>query len=138
MKIRVTKDDFLKGKLVTPGWHPCIISSWDDTGKAGENAKNPGSSLTKVEFKVVDGPDKGTTLFTQFSEVAPAFMVPLIEAVSGKEFDKTKDVEFDVDAAAMKGKTVDVHVIRGSYNNKPKNEVDGYRKFSGRPAPVGG
>lgn len=127
----VSPEDFLKGQLVEPGWHPSVIVSWDDTKKAGQNAKNPGSQLVEVQFKVTAGPNKGATVYTNFSEVAPAFLVPLLEAVSGTKFDKSKPVQLDVDAAAMKGKAVDIHVVRGSYNNKPNNQVDGYKAYSG-------
>jgi hypothetical protein len=69
MKYRVSKEDFLKNKLVNLGWHPCVIKVWDETGRAGAQAKNPGSQLTKVEFKILAGPDKDSTLYTQFSEL---------------------------------------------------------------------
>lgn len=131
MRFSVPPEDFLKGQLVEPGWHPSIITVWDEEGKAGDSAKNPGSQITKVQFKVTHGPNKGATVYAQFSEVAPSFIVPLVEAVTGQTFDKKKQVNFETSAAMMKGKYVDIHVIRGSYQNKPKNEVDGYRKYTG-------
>lgn len=131
----MTPEDFLKGQLVQPGWHPAVIIGWDESKVAGQNAKNPGSSLIEAQFKITDGPNKGATLFQNFSEVAPGFMVPLMEAL-GHKFDKTKAATFETSAATMKNKTVDIHVVRGSYNNKPKNDIDGYRAYTGKPAPV--
>lgn len=135
MKFNVSPEDFLKGQLVDPGWHPSVIVAWDDTKRSGQNAKNPGSTYIEAQFKITEGPAKGVVLYQNFSEVAPAFLVPLLEAL-GAKFDKTKNVQFEVDAANMKNKTVDIHVVRGSYNNKPKNEIDGYKPYSGKQAPA--
>lgn len=136
MKFRVTPEDFLKGGLVEIGWHPAVIVGWDDTKKAGASAKNPGSTYIEAQFKIVAGPNKGMTLYQNFSEIAPAFIAPVLEAITGKTIDKTKVFEFEVDAASMKNKVLDIHVVRGSYNNKPKNEIDGYRVFTGPKEPA--
>lgn len=131
MKFVVSPEDFLKGGLVEKGWHPALIQKWDDTKRAGQNAKNPGSTLIEVQYKITAGPNKGAVVYVNFSEVAPAFIVPLLEAIKGETFNKKENVEFDVNSATMEGKLVDIHVERGSYNNKPNNQVDGYRPYSG-------
>lgn len=135
MKFQMTAEDFLKGQLVEPGWHPSVINSWDDTKRAGKDAKHPGSVLIEAQFKITAGPAKGMILYQNFSEVAPGFLIPLLEAL-GQKFDKTKPVTFEVESHQMRGKLVDVHVIRGSYNNKPKNEIDGYKVYSGPKEPA--
>ena len=135
MKFQMTPEDFLKGQLVEPGWHPATINSWDDTKKAGASAKNPGSSLIEAQFKITAGPAKGQILYQNYSEVAPGFLIPLLEAL-GQKFEKTKTVSFEVESHQMRGKLVDIHVVRGSYNNKPKNEIDGYKAYTGPTAPA--
>lgn len=136
MKFQITPEDFLKGGLVVVGWHPTQIVKWDDTSKtAGDTAKHPGSQLINVEFKIVDGPEKGKILYHNFSEVAPAFMVPLLEAL-GAKFDKKTIVEIEPTKASMEGKYVDCHVMRGSYKGKPNSTIDLWRPFSGKVAPV--
>lgn len=131
MKFQITPEDFLKGGLISIGWHPAQIVKWDDVTKvAGATAKNPGSQLINVEFKIVAGPEKGKSVYTNFSEVAPAFMVPLLEAL-GASFDKKSTVEIEVTKASMEGKLVDVHTARGSYQGKPNTSIDMYRKYTG-------
>jgi hypothetical protein len=58
MRFSVTPDDFLKGELPEPGWHPAQIVKWDDTKVAGSAAKNPGSTVIAVTFKIVAGKGK--------------------------------------------------------------------------------
>jgi hypothetical protein len=62
-------------------------------------------------------------------------MTPLYEALTGK-VDRTKDLDFELNQSMTVGKVVDVHVVRGSYNGKPNNTVDGYKKYSGPSAPA--
>lgn len=131
MKFRVTKEDFLKGGLAELGWHPSRIKVWDDTKVSGANAKNPGSQYTEAQFEIVAGPSKGKVIYSNFSEITPVFMVPLLEGITGQTVDKNKDFEFEVSRASMEGKLVDIHLIASSYNNKPKREIDGYRKYTG-------
>lgn len=127
----MTPDDFLKGGLAETGWHPSQIKVWDDSSKvAGETSKNPGSQLINVEFKMLVGPNKGKSAFVNFSEVAPGFMIPLLEAL-GMTFDKKSTVQIEVTRASMEGKLVDIHLIPAIYKGKPKREIDAYRKYTG-------
>src|SRR5689334_13874164 len=105
MRFNVTPEDFLKGELAGLGWHPSQIIKWDDTKTAGATSKNPGSTVINVAFKIVAGPSKDKVVFQNFSEVAPAFMVPLLEAL-GATFNKKEQVTFEVSAGAMEGKLV--------------------------------
>lgn len=127
----MTPEDFLKGGLLALGWHPAQIVKWDDQSKvAGETAKNPGSQLIQVEYKITAGPEKGKIAYGNFSEVAPGFMIPLLEAL-GAVFDKKSLVEVEVKRETMEGKFVDIHIMRGSYKGKPNSTIDGYRKYTG-------
>jgi hypothetical protein len=134
MKFQMTPDDFLKGGLAEIGWHPAQIVKWDDTSKtAGPTSKNPGSQLINVEFKMTAGPNKGKPAYTNFSEVAPGFMIPLLEAL-GATFDKKSTVTVEVTKASMEGKFVDIHLVPGSFNGKPNRTIDAYRKYTGPQA----
>lgn len=137
MRFTASPEDFLKGALVPVGWHPSIIASYAE--KTSKTPTDPNklekwegpSTYIELQFKIVDGPSKGTVVYQNFSEKAPAFIIPLLEAL-GDKVDKSKAVTREVSEATLKGKTVDIHVVRGSYNNKPKNEIDGYKTFSGK------
>lgn len=134
MRFQMTPDDFLKGGLLALGWHPTQIIKWDDaTKQAGATAKNPGSQLIQVEYRITAGPEKGKVAYGNFSEVAPGFMVPLLEAL-GATFDKKSTVQIEVTRAGMEGKLVDIHLIAGSYNGKPNRTIDAYRKYTGPEA----
>lgn len=134
MKFQLTPEDFLKGGLAELGWHPAQIVKWDDTTKvAGPESKNPGSQLINVEFKMVAGPNKGKSAFQNYSEVAPGFMIGLLEAL-GQKFDKNSTVSIEVTKASMEGKFVDLHLIAGSYNGKPNRQIDAFRPYTGPKA----
>lgn len=135
MKFQMTPDDFLKGGLLELGWHPAQIVKWDDTKVAGPTAKNPGSTVINVEFKIVAGPSKGKVAYQNFSEVAPGFMIGLLEGL-GQVFDKTKTVQIEVTRASMEGKTVDVHIAAGvnKQTGQPNRIIDAYRKYTGPTA----
>lgn len=134
MRFTVTPEDFLKGGLVELGWHPAQIVSWDESGVAGPTAKNPGSQLIKVKYRITAGQNKDREIYGQFSEVAPTFMLGLLEALAGKAFDKTQTANIETSQASMEGKLVDIHLIPAVYNGKPKREVDAWRPYTGPQA----
>jgi hypothetical protein len=132
MRFKVSPEDFLKGQLAEVGWHPSIVHSYEEKMSKPKDG-GESSQYSEVQFKIVDGPSKGIVVYQNFSEKAPSFIVPLLEAL-GATIDRKKVYDGEISAANMKGKLVDIHVVRGTWNNKPKNEIDGYRAFSGRPA----
>ena len=142
MRFAAAPEDFLKGRLVDPGWHPAVISAY--TEKTSKPPSDPEklkawegpSAYAEVQFKITDGPFKGTVIYQNFSEKASTFIVPLLEAISKQQIDKSKAFAADVDESKLLNKTVDIHVVRGSWNNKPKNEIDGYKPFTGKAAPA--
>jgi len=137
-KFNVTPEDFLKGELAEPGWHPSVIKNYEEKITQRKPNSPPDwvpSMYIEVQFKITAGKNKGQVKYQNFSEKAPAFMVPLLEAL-GLKVNKKEGVEFEVSKEKLEGKLVDIHIIRGSYNNKPKDEIDGYKPYSG-PALTG-
>lgn len=136
MKFNLTPDDFLKGKLVTPGWHPCEIVGYEEkTSKEKVDANGnrvPPSMYVELKLKIVAGKesDVGVVLYQNFSEKAPGFIVPFLEAISGKTVEK-KPQEITFTKEKLVGQKIDALVVRGNYNNKPNNQVQEFKPFSG-------
>lgn len=134
MRLTASPDDFLKGKPIDIGFHPSVIFAYEEKTskrKPDSPADWSPSQYAEVQFKITAGPAKGQVVYTNFSEKAATFIVPLLEAISGKEIDKTKAFQADISESILKGKQVDIHVVRGEWKGKPKNEIDGYRPYSG-------
>lgn len=144
MKFHINPDDFLKGQLVTMGWHPSQIVNYSEEispAKTDERGKYiEASTYIQLQYKITDGDFKGVVLFGNYSEKAQSMIVPVLEAL-GAKFDKTKAVDLDLSKEKFLGKTLDIHVVRGTFAKpgqtpKPKNEIDGYKPYSGKGAVV--
>lgn len=137
MIFNVTAEDFLKGTILNPGWYPCIIVGVSDT-----TSEKKGTAGVEITFKVV-APEqfKGVPLTVSFWESAPGMVLPLLDAVAGKPIPRTPGA-LKVNEEALKGKTVDVEVKRGEWNNRAKNDVVNFKPYSGpalnaAPKPAG-
>lgn len=120
MKLKFTADDLNRGVLVDAGeWYPVEIS-----GYQAANAKTDNSKLDKFTFKILTGKFKDAKLYGQFSEKAPGFAIPFIEAITGMKVTEGMEAELD---HRLVGKQLEVYVVRGEYKNKPTNEVKEYR-----------
>ena len=115
----VSKEDILRSKIVTPGWYAAVVKS-----VAQKAAKTDGSTNTIISFKVVGGTYDGVPIDTLFSEKAPGFAVPLMEALLGRKI--SPDGE-QVDFEKAVGKEILIYVKNGMFNNRPKNEIEDYR-----------
>jgi len=136
MRFQMSPEDFLKGQLAEAGWHPAVIATAEE--KLSKGGINPNTGLEKekvmmlvVQFKITDGPSKGCIVYQNYPENIPAFICDLMEQGFGLTVDRKKGLDVDVTPEKMKGKTVDIHLIRGSWNGKPKNDIDGYRPYTG-------
>lgn len=124
----ITQDDINKGKLVEPAvWYPVEVVKVED-----KVAKTSGADMILVHLLIRDGEFKGTTLYQNFMPDFPGFIVDFLAAISGTE--RTKEFEqkilnnpIDISDKTVKGKKLEVYVTRGSYNNKPNNQIEGYR-----------
>lgn len=135
MRFNVTPEDFLKGQLVPPGIYPAtVVACEPKTSKRQPNSPPEWAPSTyfEVQFKIVSPENfKGVTVYQNFSEKAPVFMVPFLEALGHPPIDRKKGAAFEFEPSKIIGKNVDISVKRGSFNNKPNNEVDGFRKYTG-------
>ena len=119
----ITREDLLRGKVVSPGWYPLFIK----TVIKGE-AKTDGSMKVDVTFVVTaDGPFKDVPVPRTFSEKAPGFTVPFIEAVSKKKIDLDKGGTFDL--AVAQGKKVWGYIKNEMYQNHLVNRVEDFRSW---------
>jgi hypothetical protein len=124
----ITQEDLNKGKLVEPAvWYPVEIVKVED-----KTAKTSGADMILVHLLITAGEFKGTTLYQNFMPDFPGFIVDFLAAIQGVE--RTKDFEakvlnnpIDVSDKTCKGRKLEVYVTRGSYNNKPNNQIEGYR-----------
>lgn len=127
MLFTITQDDVNKGKLVEPGvWYPVEIQKVEDK----ETKK--GEDMALVHLLITGGEFQGVVLYQNFMPEYPGFIIDFLAAVSGVE--RTKDFEkslinqpIPVADKTLKGKKLEVFVTRGTYNNKPTNNIEGYR-----------
>ena len=121
--IQFAEKDLKRGIIVTPAWYRIKI---DTTGEKLAKAGNSTNYL--MEATVIRNADNGEEEFAgvpidwNFNSKAPSFMVPFFTAL-GHEV--TTDKRFNTDDAA--GKIIDIFIKTGSWDGKPKNEVDKYR-----------
>lgn len=119
----ITREDLLRGKVVSPGWYPLYIKSVEK----GE-AKTDGSMKVDVGFVIrADGPFKDVPVSRTFSEKAPGFTVSFIEAVSKRKIDPEKGGRFDL--AMAQNKLVWGYIKNEMYQNRLVNRVEDFRPY---------
>ena len=126
-RFNFNQEDINRGKLVDPGWYPCEITKYE-----AKKAKTDNSNLDVFYAKIISSDEElaGIPLFFQFSEKTPGFAIPFVEALTGQKV-KAGD-EFEIGQNCV-GKQLDLLVTRGEWNNKPKNDVTGYRPLGDGP-----
>ena len=79
MKLNISREDFLRGKLVDPEWYSAEITGVDeDPSKKGD------CTNWKVNFRILeDGPFKDVPVIKTFNEKAPGIAIPFFTAVMG-------------------------------------------------------
>lgn len=121
MKWAITADDVAKNKLAEPGWHKFEIKDF-----AVERNKKKDANNAVFTFRICEGPFTGVEIKTWFSEKVPAMMLPLLLALDPSCENADGTVSANLTKSALMGKQFMGEVIRGSYNNKPKNEIASY------------
>lgn len=117
MKLRVTRDDVLKSKTLPADWYEVEITGYEEkASKAGD------STNMIIEFTILSGEYAGAKLFRLFSEKAPGFAIPFIEAL-GVAVDADGG---DFDLAATKGKKLKVFNKPNMYEGTLRNNVEGF------------
>lgn len=129
--ITIGREDILRGKIVDPGWHTCVVKDVnEDLSKAGD------STNYIVDLTVQDGKFAGVPMKKYFSEKAVGFMTNYFKAFGVQGLDgKAERVVITPEMFnATIGRVVDVMVVTGSYNNAPTNNVMDFRAKSGGAA----
>lgn len=123
--ISFTEKDLLRGKIVEPAWYRVKI----DSVESGLS-KDQGSTNYTCEGTIVRNADNGSEEFTgvpiqcRFNSKAMGFAKGYFEAL-GVEI--KADQRYDLKAS--EGEVIDVFVENGTYEGRPKNEVNHkYRK----------
>src|SRR5678816_287793 len=116
--ITFSNSDMLRDKLVDPGWYDVLIN---DVIEAP--SKDGGSTNWKMEATIIkngDGNEEfaGVPLIWNFNSKAISFAIGFLQALGvNVEPDKRYDL------AQAKGQRVQVWVIRGEFDGRPKNQV---------------
>lgn len=120
--IEFTDSELKIGALVDPGMYNVNIVKFTEGVGGGE-------PLYKYQYEIFghENPEfNGIRLFDQFSAKAMGFYIPFWEAVTGAR--PVKGQQYDLNYPV--GKSIRVSVKRGVWENKPKNEVNGYAPLS--------
>jgi hypothetical protein len=118
----ISQDDISKNRLVdAPSWLPTEVVDFEIIDSKAGDSKN-----LHLTYKVFAGDFKGLeNPFIYFSEKMPVMAAPLLMACG---FPANPDGSFSVKLSkgTMIGKKFLAHWVRGTYNNKPVNQVDDY------------
>ena len=129
MLFTISQEDANKGKLVEPGvWYPVEVV------KVEEKETKKGQDMALVSYQVLAGEYVGAILSGNFMPDYPGFIIDFLAAISGVE--RTKEFEqsiinqpIPITQKTVGGKKLQIYVTRGTYNNKPTNNIEGYRPY---------
>lgn len=118
----ITAEDISKNRLVdAPSWLPTEVVGFEIEDSSKGDSKN-----VHLTYKVFAGDYKGLeNPFIYFNEKLPVMMAPLLKACG---FPQNADGSFSVKLSkgTVVGKRFLAHWIRGTYNNRPVNQIDDY------------
>jgi hypothetical protein len=118
----ITAEDISKNRLVdAPSWLPTEVVDFEVIDAKAGDSKN-----IHLTYRVFAGEFKGLeNPFIYFSEKMPVMAAPLLKACG---FPQNPDGSFQakLSKGTMVGKKFLAHWVRGTYNNKPVNQVDDY------------
>lgn len=120
-KFTLAPEDFLRSKLVDPGWYRCRVKAVTEKAAKTDQSQNVYVDLVIIQ----DGRFKGVPLQRVFNEKAPGFAINYIKAFGAKlDESQTQTIEL----ASTEGKEVDAYIKRGDDGKgNPKNEVADFR-----------
>lgn len=118
LTFNVSREDILRNKTIDPGWYKVVIKKVSQ-----EPASTDGSTNTWIDMVITDGPFKDVPLRRNFNEKGAGFAVPFIKALGGTI--NENGGSFDMERA--QGKTLQVYVKNGMYNNRPQNQVEDFK-----------
>lgn len=124
MIIRLTKQDFMRGRSITPNWYPVTVVKFEAKHpKTGTDSMN---YVYTVRFPTIDNFEIDHT----FNTKALGFMCPFVAALRGQpvnEIMKSMEdgtMDFDTDEAI--GKPLQAKVINETFEGRLINKIDGW------------
>jgi hypothetical protein len=121
----ISQEDLSKNRLVdAPSWLPTEVVEF-----AIEDSKSGDSKNVHMTYRIFSGEYKGLeNPFIYFSEKMPVMMAPFLVACG---FPQNEDGSFSVrlSRGTVVGKKFLAHWVRGTYNNKPINQIDDYAEL---------
>ena len=119
----ITREDLLRSKTVTPGWYPTKVTKAEQA-----EAKTDGSTNTNIEVTITaEGPFKNVTINRTFSEKAPGFAIPYIQAVTGKRISE-EGGQFDFQQTV--GREILTYVKNEQYQGRLVNRAEDFKPIS--------
>lgn len=120
LPVRFTKEDFLMGKTVKPGYYHALVK-----GITVKPAKSDQSAVYNISLKIVEKGDFFGVPLTDFmSEKAIAIGGIRFVRATNNGVEPTEDQTYDFDNA--KGKIVKIHIVNDLYKGRATNVVDDY------------
>ena len=117
MKFNITRDDLLKGRTVPPTWYLVEITEVNES-TAKDNSQN-----WTIVMKIIEGEQKGVTLYQIFNEKGKGYAMRFLEAV-GYKIDPDKGAEVELERAI--GRKVKVFVKNELYEGKMQNRCQDF------------
>jgi len=119
MKLKISREDLLRSKVVAPEWYPVEITKVDE-----HPSKSGDSTNWDVTLKLQDPPEvNGVTVIRTFNEKAPGFAVNFLKAC-GAKIDE-QGGEFDMQAAV--GRKLLVYIKNETWNGVMRNKAEDFR-----------
>lgn len=121
MKFNLTPQDFLRSKVLAPGWYRSKVVKYSE-----EAADTDGSLNAIIDLQVIDGQFAGVPLKRYFNEkeTARGFAASYIKAFY--QVDEAKGGSFDL--KDTEGKVVDVYVSNEMYKGTMRNNCQDFRR----------
>ena len=122
MKLRITRDDLLKSKIVEPGWYPTEVAEVKEAPTKAGDSTNWNVTLriqAPVEFA-------GVTVIRTFNEKGAGFAINFLKACGAVISEE--GAEFDMQAAI--GRKIMTYIKTEEYQGTPKNRAEDFRPMT--------
>jgi hypothetical protein len=118
MKFNITREDLLKGRPIPPTWYLAEVTEVTESEAKKDNSHN-----WNITLKIVEGDQKGVTLYQVFNEKGKGFAIRFLEAI-GFKIDSEKGADIELERAI--GRKVKVFVKNELYEGKMLNRIQDY------------
>jgi hypothetical protein len=118
--VRFSQEDFLRGKVIRPGWYHAVIKAVNT-----KPAKTDGSTNYIPQMKIVEPGDYfGIPVDDNFSEKALGISAPRFVRACNGGVEPKADENYEL--ANGVGKVVKVQISNSLFNGRVKNDVNDY------------